>query len=86
MLDTSTGEITIQRMVVKQVWHLGKTKKVMVEIGGNGQGIDNGSNLLVRFLGDLAQKSAFCPVSIERWDSMPVENGLTQWKCIEVII
>ncbi|KAK2410460.1 hypothetical protein QL285_045823 [Trifolium repens] len=81
--DTSTGEITIQRMVVKQVWHLGKTKKVMVEIGGNGQGIDNGSNLLVRFLGDLAQKSAFCPVSIERWDSMPVENGLTQWKCIE---
>ncbi|KAK2363289.1 hypothetical protein QL285_088287 [Trifolium repens] len=33
-------------MVVKQVWHLGKTKKVMVEIGGNGQGIDNGSNLL----------------------------------------
>ncbi|KAK2355431.1 hypothetical protein QL285_092846 [Trifolium repens] len=26
--DTSTGEITIQRMVVKQVWHLGKTKKV----------------------------------------------------------
>jgi hypothetical protein len=86
MLDTSTGEITIQRMVVKQVWHLGKTKKVMVEIGGNGQGIDNGSNLLVRFLGDLAQKSAFCHVSIERWDSMPVENGLAQWKCIEVII
>jgi hypothetical protein len=45
MLDTSTREITIPRMVVKQVWHLGNTKKVMVEIGGNGQGIDNGSNL-----------------------------------------
>ncbi|MCI62530.1 hypothetical protein A2U01_0083787, partial [Trifolium medium] len=65
-------------MVVKQVWNLGKTKKVMVEIGGNGQDIDNGSNLLVIFLSVLAQKSAFCPVSIERWDSMPVENGLAQ--------
>ena len=86
MLDTCTGEITIRRMVEKQVWHLEKTKKVLVEIGGNGQGIDNGSNLLVRFLGALAQKSAFCPISIERWDSMPVENGKAQWKCIEVII
>jgi hypothetical protein len=86
MLDTCTGEITIRRMVEKQVWHLEKTKKVLVEIGGNGQGIDNGSNLLVRFLGALAQKSAFCPISIERWDSMPVENGKAQWKCIGVII
>ncbi|GAU50074.1 hypothetical protein TSUD_90970, partial [Trifolium subterraneum] len=58
-------------------------EKVLVQIGGNGQGIDNGSNLLVRFLGALAQRSAFCPISIERWDSMPVENGRAQWKCIK---
>ncbi|KAK2406044.1 hypothetical protein QL285_041828 [Trifolium repens] len=44
-------------MVVKQVWHLGNTKKVMVEIGGNGQGIDNGSNLwdLIPLENGLAQ-------------------------------
>ncbi|TKY68614.1 transposase, Ptta/En/Spm, plant [Spatholobus suberectus] len=44
--DIYTGEITIQKMVANQVWHLEKTKKVIVEINGNGQGNDNGSNLL----------------------------------------
>lgn len=81
--DTITNEITIRRMVANQVWHLEKTKKVMVEIGGDGPGIDDGSNLLVRYLGKLATKSAFCPVSIETWDLMPIENGRAQWKSIE---
>jgi hypothetical protein len=86
ILDTITNEITIRRMVANQVWHLEKTKKVMVEIGGDGPGIDDGSNLLVRYLGKLATKSAFCPVSIETWDLMPIENGRAQWKSIEVVI
>lgn len=73
-------------MVATQVWHLEKTKKVLVQINGNGQGNDSGSNLLVRFLGQLAQKSAFCPVSVERWDEMSENSSIEQWKCIEVII
>jgi hypothetical protein len=83
ILDTITNEITIRRMVANQVWHLEKTKKVMVEIGGDGPGIDDGLNLLVS---KLATKSAFCPVSIETWDLMPIENGRAQWKSIEVVI
>lgn len=86
MLDTITKEIAIRRMIAKKVWHLEKTKKVIVEIGGNGQGIDDGSNLLVRSLGNLATKSSLCHISIETWDLMPVENGRAQWKYIEVII
>ncbi|XP_019459972.1 PREDICTED: uncharacterized protein LOC109359735 [Lupinus angustifolius] len=43
-----------------KVWHLEKTKKVIVELNGYGQGNDNGSNLLVRFLGlDCADWTAF---------------------------
>jgi hypothetical protein len=39
----------------------------------------------VRFLGELAKKSEFCPISIERWDMMSEENIKAQWKNIEVI-
>jgi hypothetical protein len=31
--------------VASEVWFLEKTKKVLVEINGNGQGNDNGANL-----------------------------------------
>lgn len=86
MVDTCTGEIAIRKMVANQVWHLETTKKVIVEINGNGQGNDNGSNLLVRFLGKLAQISTICPLSVERWDWMPKKSSIAQWKYIEVII
>jgi hypothetical protein len=86
MVDICTGEITIRKMVADQVWHLEKTQKVVLEIGGNGQGNDNGANLLVRFLGRLAQKSAYCPISVERWDEMSVDSSRAQWTCIEVVI
>ncbi|KAK2376322.1 hypothetical protein QL285_077122 [Trifolium repens] len=81
--DTCSGEIIIQKLVASEVWFLEKTKKVLVEINGNGQGNDNGANLLVRFLGELAKKSEFCPISIERWDMMSEENIKAQWKNIE---
>lgn len=86
MVDTCTGEIAIRKMVANQVWHLETTKKVIVEINGNGQGNNNGSNLLVRFLGKLAQISTICPLSVERWDWMPEKSSIAQWKYIEVII
>ncbi|XP_019439044.1 PREDICTED: uncharacterized protein LOC109344745 [Lupinus angustifolius] len=58
--DTSSGEIETRKMQAIQVWHLEKTKKVIVELNGYGQGNDNGSNLLVRFLGlDCADWTAF---------------------------
>jgi len=44
------------------------------------------SNLLVRYLGKLSTKSAFCHVSIETWDLIPMKNGRAQWKSIEVVI
>ncbi|CAJ2652338.1 unnamed protein product [Trifolium pratense] len=81
--DTYSGEIIIQKLVASEVWFLEKTKKVLVEINGNGQGNDNGANLLVRFLGELAKKSEFCPISIERWDMMSEESIKAQWKNIE---
>lgn len=86
MVDTHTGEIITRKLLAYQIWHLEKTKKVLVEINGNGQGNDNGANLLVRFLGQLAKKHVFCPISIKRWDLMPDEKSMEQWKCIEVII
>ncbi|TKY45934.1 transposase, Ptta/En/Spm, plant [Spatholobus suberectus] len=70
-----------------QVWHLEKTKKVIVEINGNGQGNDNGSNLLVRILGKLDQNSIICPISVERWDWMPKkqsEQNTTNCKKLKV--
>ncbi|XP_019414577.1 PREDICTED: uncharacterized protein LOC109326341 [Lupinus angustifolius] len=66
-----------------QVWHLEKTKKVIVELNGYGQGNDNGSNLLVRFLGKLAQNSTICPIYVKRWDWMSKDNRYQQWKYIE---
>ncbi|MCD7450598.1 hypothetical protein HAX54_007394 [Datura stramonium] len=55
----------------------------MVELNRDGQGSDNGSNLLVRFLGKLCQKSIFCPISVERWDRMPDAKMHLQWQLIE---
>ncbi|KAH0744374.1 hypothetical protein KY290_032367 [Solanum tuberosum] len=73
--DTSTGEVTTQKMQPDRVWNLEKNKKIMVELNGYGQGSDNGSNLLVRFLGKLSQKS--------RWDRMPKAKIHLQWQLIE---
>ncbi|KAM3342498.1 hypothetical protein P3S68_027464 [Capsicum galapagoense] len=55
----------------------------MVELNGDGQGSDNGSNLLVRFLGRLSQKSIFYPISVVRWDRMPKEKKQLMWELIE---
>lgn len=68
----------------KKLWNLEKNKKIMVELNGDGQGSDNGSNLLVRFLGKLSQKSVFCPISVVRWDRMPEAKTRLQWQIIEV--
>lgn len=81
--DTLTGEVTTQKMQPDRVWNLEKNKKMMVELNGDGQGSDNGSNLLVRFLGKLSQKSVFCPISVERWDRMPKAKTHLQWQLIE---
>jgi len=86
MVDSSTREITTRKMQANQVWHLEKTEKVIVELNGNGQGNDNGSNLLVRFLGKLAQNSTICPISVEKWHWMPIEKSHRQWNYIEVTI
>lgn len=56
----------------------------MVELNGDGQGSDNGSNLLVKFLGKLSQKSIFCLISIVKWDKMPEVKTRLQWQIIEV--
>ncbi|KAF3613032.1 putative 40S ribosomal protein S8-like [Capsicum annuum] len=55
----------------------------MVELNGDGQGSDNGSNLLVRFLGRFSQKSVFCPISVLRWDRIPKHKKQVMWKIIE---
>ncbi|KAH0696178.1 hypothetical protein KY290_013550 [Solanum tuberosum] len=81
--DTSTGEVTTQKMQPDRVWNLEKNKNIMVELNGDGQGSDNGSNLLARFLGKLSQKSVFCPISVERWDRMPKAKTHLQWQLIE---
>ncbi|XP_061347696.1 uncharacterized protein LOC133293176 isoform X2 [Gastrolobium bilobum] len=80
--DTSTGEIVTQKLQANQIWYLEKTEKVIVELNGNGQGMDSGSNLLVRFLGKLSQNSKVCPLSVERWNQMPEDNSLQQWNYI----
>ncbi|TKY45112.1 transposase, Ptta/En/Spm, plant [Spatholobus suberectus] len=73
--DTCLGEITIRKMVANQVWHLEKTKKVIVKINGNGQGNDNGSNLLVRlrchyFYPNKSKKDILtnCPLGVDSTD------------------
>ncbi|KAF3654177.1 putative protein TOPLESS [Capsicum annuum] len=55
----------------------------MVELNGDRQGSDNGSNLLVRFLGRLSQKFVFCPISVVRYDRMPKEKKQLMWELIE---
>ncbi|RYQ95169.1 hypothetical protein Ahy_B08g090226 [Arachis hypogaea] len=57
-----------------QVWALKKGEKVMMELDADGQGRDNGANLFVRFLGQVARQIMFCPISIKRWDKMPEDN------------
>ncbi|XP_058742693.1 uncharacterized protein LOC131615238 [Vicia villosa] len=81
--DTCTGEIITKKMIANQVWHLEKTKKVVVELNDFGQGDNSSSNLLVRFLGQVAKKSVYCPISVKRWDEMPEKCSKDQWKCIE---
>ncbi|KAM3303452.1 hypothetical protein P3S67_014482 [Capsicum chacoense] len=81
--DTSTGEVITQKMQVDRVWNLEKNKKVIVELKEDGQGSDNGSNLLVKFLGKLSQKSVFCLISVVRWDKMPKEKKQLMWDLIE---
>ncbi|XP_059297523.1 uncharacterized protein LOC132050327 isoform X2 [Lycium ferocissimum] len=81
--DTLTGEVTTQKMQADRVWNLEKNKKIVVELNGDGQGSDNGSNLLVRFLGKLSQKSIICPISVERWDRMPEAKNRLQWQLVE---
>ncbi|XP_058750398.1 uncharacterized protein LOC131623405 [Vicia villosa] len=51
--DMCTGEVITKKMIANQVWHLEKTKKVIVELNNFGQGDDSSSNLLVRFLAKL---------------------------------
>ncbi|KAM3375726.1 hypothetical protein P3S68_014440 [Capsicum galapagoense] len=53
---------------------LRKNRKFMVELNVDGQGSDNDSNLLVRFLGRLSQKSVFYPILAVRWDRTPKEK------------
>ncbi|KAF3679068.1 hypothetical protein FXO37_04072 [Capsicum annuum] len=81
--DASTGEIITQKMQVIRVWNLEKNRKFMVKLNGDGQGSDNGSNLLVRFLGRISQKSVFYPISVVRWDRMPKEKKQVMWDLIE---
>lgn len=64
--DILTREITTQKMQPDRVWNLEKNKNIMVELNGDGQESDNGSNLLVRFLGILSQKLIFCPIVMPR--------------------
>ncbi|XP_016164960.1 uncharacterized protein LOC107607526 [Arachis ipaensis] len=82
--DTSTGEITARKMTAIQVWHLKKEEKVMMELDGHGQGQDNGTNLLIRFLGLVARRATLCPISIQRWVQMPEDNTKKQWNYIEI--
>ncbi|RYQ92042.1 hypothetical protein Ahy_B09g098146 [Arachis hypogaea] len=55
----------------------------MIELAADGQGRDNSSNLFVRFLGQVARRIIFCPISIKSWDKMPEDNTKRQWKLIE---
>ncbi|RYR20696.1 hypothetical protein Ahy_B03g065917 [Arachis hypogaea] len=57
--DTSTGEIITRKMIATQVWALKKSEKVMMELDADGQGRDNGSNLFVRFLGQILLQENF---------------------------
>ncbi|RYQ83734.1 hypothetical protein Ahy_B10g102546 [Arachis hypogaea] len=50
----------------------------MMELDGHGQGRDNGTNLLVRFLGVMPRRATLCPISIQRWDQMPENNTKKQ--------
>ncbi|MED6210829.1 hypothetical protein PIB30_067848 [Stylosanthes scabra] len=81
--DISTEEIIIRKITAIQIWSLKKSEKVMMELDANGQGQDNGSNLFVRFLGQVARRIRFCPISLKRWDEMPEDNTKRQWDFIE---
>ncbi|RYQ79277.1 hypothetical protein Ahy_Scaffold6g107985 [Arachis hypogaea] len=54
-----------------------------MELDADGQGRDNGSNLFVRFLGQVARRIIFCPISIKRWNKMPKDNTKRLWELIE---
>ncbi|RYR08428.1 hypothetical protein Ahy_B05g076108 [Arachis hypogaea] len=45
-----------------------------MELDADEQGRDNGSNLFVRFFGQVTRRIRFCPISIKRWDKMPKDN------------
>ena len=63
-----------------------KIEKVIVELNGDRQGNNNGSNLLVMFLDEMAHRLAIFPISIKRWDLMLEDNRKKQWELIEVSI
>jgi len=71
-------------LTAKDIWHLEKNEKVKVSLNGNGHGDDDGSNLLVRFLGTIARNPRLCPLNIKNWHYMPKDKKTEQWKIIEV--
>ncbi|XP_019461726.1 PREDICTED: uncharacterized protein LOC109360948 isoform X3 [Lupinus angustifolius] len=83
IIHIETKEISIRKMTVDEVWDLEKNLKIVVELNGNGQGNDNGSNLLVRFLGKLSKNKTLCPITIKGWPQMPKDKTYQQWKYIE---
>ncbi|KAF7812286.1 uncharacterized protein G2W53_033262 [Senna tora] len=83
IIDTNTEEITTKKMKANEVWHMAKNLKVMVELNADGHGNDNGTNLLVRFLGKLARNPNLCPIHLERWSLVPKAKKVQLWKLIE---
>ncbi|RYQ85533.1 hypothetical protein Ahy_B10g105100 [Arachis hypogaea] len=71
------NEPLLVKVKAVQVWALKKSEKVMMELDADGQGRDNGSNLFVRFLGQVARRIRFCPISIKIWDKMTEDNKKT---------
>ncbi|MED6113414.1 hypothetical protein PIB30_070560 [Stylosanthes scabra] len=58
-----------------------------MELDANGQGKDNSSNLFVRFLGQVARRITFCPISIKRWDDIQNDSGiLSRRKILSLIM
>ncbi|KAK7268673.1 hypothetical protein RIF29_21379 [Crotalaria pallida] len=83
IIDIETKETSLRKMTADEVWDLEKNLKIVVQLNGNGQGEDNGSNLLVRFLGKLSKDQTICPISIKGWPKMPKDKTYQQWKYIE---
>ncbi|MED6209679.1 hypothetical protein PIB30_057056 [Stylosanthes scabra] len=81
--NTSFVKIIPRRITATQFWQLEKDEKVMMELDGYGQGRDNGANLFVRFLRQMARRIILCPISIKKWDEMPKDNKKKQWEYIE---